>query len=373
MPAPDRRRLIIGSDVENYQSTDIVTGIQRVICETHIGLTDRLALEGIDVAPVRLRRPLAGGALVSHPYFSRDPVLQRQSVPPEAVDAFLFLDLNTGLDVAGLYREVQRHPRPIIVLVHDVIPLKDATVFPDGARLKFRRYLQPLLALADHVVVTSAQVERDVRSLGWQKKASIHVLPLGSTFSPRPPRPATDDRLSIVSVSTVEPRKGYLTLLGAFDVLRTSDLDVDLTVIGRAGWDTSNLFESITQHPEYGGRLRWFRDLDDVALMTAVRQASVGVMASQDEGFGLFLEEGLTLGLKMVVSDIPVFRERSQGNVWFAGPSPEELAESILTAHREPWRDPQRPVRRMSDFVDDVTSLLLDVTSQRRLKEGSTT
>jgi glycosyltransferase involved in cell wall biosynthesis len=88
------------------------------------------------------------------------------------------------------------------------------------------------------------------------------------------------------------------------------------------------------------------------------------VIPSDEEGFGMFLEEAITLGLKVVASDIPVFRERAQSNLFFAPLSAAGLAEGILQAAAAPWQSlADRPVRTMRDFACDFSNLVLGITA----------
>lgn len=360
-PSGLRRPIVIGSETQHFEGTKLLTGIQRVVHDTHVGLVDRLAPQGIDVVPVHLRQAPRESAYLSQPYLADDPVLSRSVRHADDVDAFVLLDMNPEADMSGLFRSIRNRKRPVVAMVYDIIPLKLKDLFTSDNVSAFRLYLQQILHLADHIVVTSEQVRNDVLNLGWRTKAEFHVIPLGSTFSTRPPVSPIDDRLSILYVSTIEPRKGHRELLEAFDILRRQNIDVDLTLIGRAGWGDGNLFDTIRYHPEHGARLKWLQAPSDAVLTTEARRCSIGVFPAREEGFGLFIEEGLALGLKMVASDIPVFREREQTNLTFTERSPAALADAILAAHRAPWRSPERPIRLMSDFVGDLAALLEDV------------
>lgn len=359
-------RIVIGSETQQYESIPILSGIQRVVHDVHVGLVDRLTPRGVDLLPLHTRRRPREVRLRAHRYLADDPLLDRHPRFPDEVDAFVLLDPNLNCDLVSIHRSLAVSPRPVIALVHDTIPLKSPEYFESEVVTGFRLYLQPLLHIADHVVVTSQQVADDIHDLKWRIKGHVHVLPLGSTFDPVPPALMPNGRISIMYVSTIDPRKGHAELIEAFDTLRRLDHDVDLTIIGRAGWKMNTFFESLVGHPDFGARLRWLDSASDSSLTTEARRCSIGVFPSADEGFGLFVEEGLALGLKMVVSDIPVFREREQPNLFFSDRDPSSLAEAILTAHRTPWQRPTTPIRLMFDFVDDFVDLITRVVIDQR-------
>ena len=56
-------------------------------------------------------------------------------------------------------------------------------------------------------------------------------------------------------VSTVEPRKGYIQTLAAFEQLWDSGLDVNLIIVGHAVWKMEVFIEKLSTHPEKEKRL----------------------------------------------------------------------------------------------------------------------
>ncbi len=335
----------------------MVTGVQRVVREAHMSLTDLLSPRGVDVAPLHTREFPRRQEFRSNPYLAADPVLDQRPVAPQDVDAFLFLDLNTHADYARVHREKRRRPRPVISLVHDILPILHPEWWVDDPDRTFRIYLQQLLSVSDHVIVSTAKVRDDVTSLGWRIPGEVHVIGLGSSFRQRATDPPPDGRMSLLYVSTVEPRKGHDILIASFDRLRARGYDVDLSIVGGVGWRCDDIVQTIESHPDLGGRLRWYRGAGDLTVATLARACSIGVFPTADEGYGLFLEEGLAYGLKMVVSDIPVMRERAQPNVFFAERNPTALADAIVRAHEAVW-DASHVVRSMHDFGDELAGLV---------------
>lgn len=357
MPEPAAIR--VGSETQYLETLPFATGIQRVMRETHSVLVDRLTPIGADIVPLHTRRRPRATVFRANPYLAPDPVLDRQPIDVAACDVILMLDLHTDVDFAEVFRERRRRRLPVISVVHDIIPITSPHVFGGDPRTVFRLYLQQVFAVSDHVVVTSRKVRADLLSLGWRIPGEIHVIGLGTTFAQRAPEPPPDDRISILYVSTLEPRKGHDVLLAAFDLLRERGRDVDLTIVGRIGWEIDDLVAGLRAHPDLGGRLRWLPGADDLTVATVARGCTVGVFPAVDEGFGLFVEEGLSYGLKMVASDIAAFRERAQPNLSFAARTPEAFADAIEAAHGTAWV-PLGPgdVRTMHDFGNDLAALV---------------
>jgi glycosyltransferase involved in cell wall biosynthesis len=161
-------------------------------------------------------------------------------------------------------------------------------------------------------------------------------------------------------VSIVAPRKGHLLLLEAFDVLRTSGVPVELTIVGRQGWMVEDVAAAITTHPEFGRTLHWRRSATDADIAEVARRCHIGVVPAEDEGYGLFLDESLALGLACVARDIPVFRERAgYPNLTFFDGSAHALAEAVLEAQATPLQAlAPGTIRTMTDFTDDLSGLV---------------
>lgn len=354
--------VVVGSETQFLETFGYVTGIQRVLRETHLTLTDMLSPDGVRVAPMHTRDKQPQPVFRTEPYLAGDPVLDQHPVRPEDVDAIMFLDLHTDVDFARVFQARRVRRLPVVTLVHDILPITNPDWCVEDPRRAFRLYVQQVMAVSDHIVVTSGKVKSDLLSLGWHFDGEFHVFGLGTSFRQRAPEPPPDDRISMMFVSTIDPRKGHAVLLDAYDLLRARGCDVDLTLVGREGWRCAHVIERLRTHPDIGGRLRWLHHADDLTVATVARGCSIGLFPAADEGFGLFLEEGLSYGLKMVVSDIPVFRERVQPNVVLAERTAEGLADAILRAHATSWV-PRQPgdVRTMHDFGRDVANLVRSV------------
>ena len=144
--------------------------------------------------------------------------------------------------------------------------------------------------------------------LGWQG--------LGADFSGGTEKPSREvvalcgeGAPLLLSVSTLEPRKGYPIALDAFDKLWREGVDVRYVIVGREGWMVSALKQRIFSHPEYRRRLFWLSNASDADLRHLYGCAHSLVFATIAEGFGLALVEAAYYGLPAIVTDIPVFRE----------------------------------------------------------------
>ncbi len=351
---------IVGSETSAIRGQQGFSGIPRVVREAHVGLDAALRPQGIEIVPVVTRQPDSSVGPRDLATAATDPVLSRPVHELDDVDAFLLLGLTMTTDFGRILRLRRERHLPTIAIVYDILPVLHPEWFLPRAREHYRAYLQQLLRVSDHIVVTSAVVRTGLLELGWRIPGEIHVMPLGSTFAQQPPTSAAAPPLGLMYVSTVAPRKGHLLLLEAFDTLRSRGMDTRLTIVGKLGWMADELATAITSHPEFGSRLNWERNATDDDIVRTAHHCHVGVIPAEDEGYGLFLDESLTLGLTCVARDIPVFRERSQyPNLLFADGSAQGLADAILLAQAPPRALAIGDIRTMTDFTNDLAAMVL--------------
>lgn len=352
------RALKVGSETQTYETKTVTTGIQRVIRESHEGLTDFLGIGGHTLSWVNTVGRPRSLAFRDNPYLSSDPVLAGTGFNLEEIDVLLILDISISMDFSAIVEQKKRGLK-VVALLHDILPISNPEWFPAENQQYFRRYLQKLLFVADELVVTTHHVASELRALGWTIRPRLNVIPLGTSFRRLhfPPRKA--DEISLLYVSTVEPRKGHQQLVAAFDILRAKGLDVSLSLVGRRGWAEESLYSNIENHPDFGARLRWHREVSDHQMANIASRATLAVLPAEAEGFGLFLEEALAWGLPVVASDIPPFRERLQPGVWLSSITPKDLAETIQKASyaHTPLTKLAAP-RSMRDFARELSVLL---------------
>jgi len=335
MPSNQRNKtkeaFLMGSNIEAISKLDYVTGIQRVVVESH-----KYLFEQFKGSNVELRGFIASGAsqsdaFRSSSYYLSDPVISGEITNLERLDLVLLMDLDWGFRFELLAAEKKKRNLPVISFIYDLIPIRNPEWFPiEGAKTFFRVYLQKLIAVSDCLVFNTQYVLDDFKSLGWNFEGSTEVLHLGAFDTPSRALHYHNPERTIISVSTFEPRKGQNEILDAFDFLRSKGQNYNLFFVGRNGWKSEDLIDRLLNHPEYGGRVRWFSSLTDPEVSALYDASTVAVVASQGEGFGLNIEEALAHNLKVVARKMPVFTEREQPNLFFYDGGGTELGVRIL-------------------------------------------
>ena len=153
------------------------------------------------------------------------------------------------------------------------------------------------------------------------------------------------DRLTVLTVGGIEPRKGSLTLLEGFAELRAQvpQRDPLLLVVGGA-----TLFDYRDEIDRFGERARALGVSEHVRVVGTVmpselerhyRAADLFAFPSTKEGFGLVALEALAAGLPVVASEIDVFLTfLSHGESALLSPAGDSgaLGGSLVRLARDP-------------------------------------
>ncbi len=308
---------------------------------------------------------LPGEKYLQNSYLSSDPLLAQELVSMKDLDVMLLLDVNYAFSFMELIQLRRRKNLPVIGLIHDIIPIAHPEWFygdHEWNKKVFREFLQKTLAVTDHLVVISEKVKRDIENLGWKVNATIHKIPLGAAHI-SPVKERKQEKIpTLIYLSTIEPRKGHLDLLGAFEILRAQGEEIRLVLVGRPGWLFGNIVERIKNNPDFGTYLFWESSLSDEGLAQVYNTTTLAVVPSLDEGFGLSIEESLARELVVLARKIPVFEERPNPNLYFFDGGAPELAVAILETIEKKWKPlPANGIRTMKDFAIDLKGLIESV------------
>ena len=215
---------------------------------------------------------------------------------------------------------------PCVLTLHDVIPL----ALHDGASVA-RRWAYGwamLRAAGAAAVLTSSRFSRDeILRLTRIRADRLHVVPLGVLpAGERMRRPANaPDGPFALTVGANRAHKGLDTLAA---VWREFDGAERLELVG-AGANAPERFSLVDAARE----VRGIRALGQVApeeLEWLYRNATLVLVPSRYEGFGLPLLEAATRGTPVIASDIPALRETGEGVARFvAATDASEWARAI--------------------------------------------
>ncbi|WP_253953265.1 glycosyltransferase family 4 protein [Schaalia meyeri] len=224
--------------------------------------------------------------------------------------------------------------RPLIVTVHDVAFLREASHFTAHGAAYFRRALAATKKHADAVIVPSQATAADCVEAGIDEDL-ISVIPHGLTHTPVTHQQVeafrarhTLNRPYILWVGTREPRKNLPTLIQAYRALAPTT-ELDLVLVGPAGWG-----EDPTEADLPASRVHVLGRLDDEDLACAYAGARVFTFPSIWEGFGLPVLEAMAHGTPVVTSEGTCMAEITGADAGLLAPAtdPHALAEALQAA-----------------------------------------
>jgi len=364
----------LASDIGQLIKYGSISGIPRVVKSTHEYLQSNLNILDAELfGYLDFDQSLRQDEEKSQ-FKINDPILKKKILTIKEVDVLLKLDLNWNFNFEEVITEKSLRKLPVVSLIYDVLPITHPLFFPESIGPDvFIRVLKGILSISDHLIFNSRSTYLDFLNLDIPFLGEIYIFPLGA-FTPPPPlatstlassNPAQQTN-TIVYVSTIEPRKGHDDTLDAFQELINSGEDWRLILVGRHGWDCFELVNRIQTHPEFGKRLIWLNSITDEELASIYVTATVAIVPSHAEGFGLNLEEALNQHVPVVARDIPVFRERPYENVYYFDGIETKLSQMIRVASSYGWKNTHEKTRQLGDFGKDMKDLVDQIIKELR-------
>jgi len=361
VPRKPRIYLDISATVRN----DLKTGIERVARS----LLRELLVDppaGFDVVPVylshddgvwRVRR--AQRYLAAQPGFELVEACDDVVIPMPndgLIGMDLFPDGVIGAARFGVYNHWRRSGAKVGFVIYDLLPITRPEFFPPWACGSHTDWFSAVCANSDLLVCISQHVRDDV--VNWLALHSPHsdagpvvlVSHLGADVAASFPTTGLPDnasavlgairsRASFLMVGTIEPRKGHLQAVQAFERLWAAGVDVNLVIVGHEGWKPlppedrrtiPAIVEAIRGSAELGKRLFWLEGISDEYLEKIYASASCLLAASEGEGYGLPLIEAAKHRMPIIARDITVFREvAGDGAFYFSGTEDGDLERAI--------------------------------------------
>lgn len=366
------RRLFV--DLAVISKHDAGTGIQRVVRALALALIEDGAKEwDLHFVAADRRRPYhviswPNGCAITDP------------AAIEGRPGDLFLGLDFSLDTIRRYRgqltQFRRNGGQFWFLICDLLPLEKPEWFSPNNVTRYKAWLDTIVGISNGFFCISAQTESDLKRVldaryGLTDGYRTNIVPMGYDI-----RESLLNRLAIESpvatvrfdtsipfslmVGTLEPRKGHADILAAFSELWRQGAENRLVLVGRMGWHIDDLRDAIHMHPEYGGKLLWFDDVEDLELERIYQACEGVIIASHAEGFGLPLIEALGHDKPVLARNLPIFSIHSDLGVRYfpADASPQDLARRIQQWANEVQAGQVKVIRPSAGWQDSVSALL---------------
>ncbi|MDQ0016917.1 glycosyltransferase involved in cell wall biosynthesis [Variovorax boronicumulans] len=349
LPAPARQIFV---DVSELVQKDWQSGIQRLV-KSMLRALFEAPPDGYRIEPVYALKGTPG-----YNYARKFALrflgcgsesLQDAPIDAREGDVFVGLDLQPHivLEQTAFYRELQQIGVHVEFVVYDLLPVLLSHRFFDGAKELHERWLKAIsesngvLAISNAVAdefTAWASANVPERIAAGLKVGVFHLgadIASSTSTASIPAHAASTLALiakapSFLMVGTIEPRKGHEQALSAFEQLWRDGTDVNLVIVGKAGWMVEALVERLRQHPQRGRRLFWLEGVSDEYLERLYDTCACLLLASEGEGFGLPLIEAAAHKLPIVARNLPVFREVATDHAfYFDGMTSDALASAV--------------------------------------------
>lgn len=208
-----------------------------------------------------------------------------------------------------------------------------------------RRVVPRSIKQADFIITVSEAVKAELVKefdLSPNKCIVTHIPPDPSYFEKNTNDVHTKYKIPtmkyIYFIGNLEPRKNLPVLIDAYRQL-PSDIKNEYSLVlgGGNGWKTEKSRESIQAAQEAGENVIHIGFVDTEDTGALYQNASLFVLPSLYEGFGMPILEAFASKIPVVASDIPVLREvAGDGALYAAADRPEEFTEAIYTVLTSP-------------------------------------
>ena len=266
-------------------------------------------------------------------------------------------DMLIAADQFGLYKTIRNSSVKVFFMVHDLLPVSMNQHFPPNASENFASWLHSIYRISDGIVCVTKSVAKDmaywISEQKENKKKNIKIywshhgadIPASTATNIKTNKRENKklafikSRPTFLMVGTIEPRKGHIQTLDAFDIIWREEGNINLVIVGKEGWkdlaqnqrcNIPEIISKINNHPEFNKRLFYLEGISDNFLEKIYKDSTCLIAASEGEGFGLPLIEAAQKALPIIARDIPVFREVAQDHAYyFSGQSPEDIASTV--------------------------------------------
>ena len=262
---------------------------------------------------------------------------------------------HTGLNSPGLAQWVQDRDVKPIYFVHDLIPITHPEYCRSQEADKHRERMRTVLTTAAGVIGNSQATLDELGAFGQAEglpspptlAAWLGMEPLVASRASPFPRP------TFITVGTIEARKNHMLLLDVWSrIIDKLGMDApQLLIIGQRGWEAEPVFDRLDRDAKLRGHVLEMNECSDAELAAHMSAARALLFPSFTEGYGLPMIEALGLGVPVIASDLPVFREIGGAIPEFIDPVDKDSWEAAILDFAKTGSDArEEQLRRITSF-----------------------
>ncbi len=278
---------------------------------------------------------------------------------------FFKADLNPFTYESSLYQRLKTLDIKIVVICYDLTYILFPEFFVHINHSKIlTQNLKNDIKYADAIICISSAVENELIVYARKPELVTGHFHLGADLFQIKnfvEHKKSSDTIKFLSVSTVEPRKGYFELVKAFDKVLARGFDASLTIVGKDGWKNDKDKNAILNSPYYNKRLFWNNHCDDTQLKKYYQSSDCFVFASYYEGFGLGLVEAAHYGMPLILRDLPVFREIAHDQAVYFDSYGKTLEEQLIYCIKNHKQLPDSKNIKLLTWEESIRQLYAEI------------
>jgi glycosyltransferase involved in cell wall biosynthesis len=227
-------------------------------------------------------------------------------------------------------------PVPIVMTVHDLIPMLLNDGQTAAAREQFRRRLARGAARACAVIAVSEHTRTDLVRAFPRAQGRVHVIPWGAPAA-APAQPPQADPPYVLAFGGMAPRKNTMYTLERFGAAAPRVPGLQLVLAGISNTAQRAALQQRAAVLGVAGRLRMPGFVAEEELPALLGRATAVLYLSQYEGFGLPLLEAVAHGVPAIASDRSSIPEvLSDGGSCHALEDPAAIEAAIVRIVSDP-------------------------------------
>ena len=254
----------------------------------------------------------------------------------------LYLNIgHTGLDAPGFRDWVRTADVRPVYLVHDLIPITHPEYCRAGEAERHRGRMRTVLETAAGVIGNSQATLDELFSFAASEDLATPpslAAWLGTDSLPFPRIIRVPERPTFVVIGTIEARKNHMMLLDIWSRLaaRLGNQAPRLLIIGQRGWEADDVFAVLDGNRQLRSHVVELSHCSDEELARNLAEARALLFPSMVEGYGLPLVEALGMGVPVIASDLPVFREIGSNLPTYLSPTDSAAWEAAILEYARP-------------------------------------
>ncbi len=225
-------------------------------------------------------------------------------------------------------------PVPTVVTLHDLGYIFYPNEFLQKDLYKLNNWTRHATNSSTHVICVSENTAKDARKYYNIPGKKLSVISNGFRVSLE--TTGHDSRLPenihkpyLLTVGTLQPRKNIPKLLKAFSILREKDTSYQLVIVGKKGWLYDDVFNMV-QDLKLDTSVLFTGFVDDSALKSLYKHASLVVLPGLYEGFGYPMLEAMYFNCPVVASNTGALSEIGASAALYFDPQDEDEIAKVI-------------------------------------------